>query len=330
MTGATPTDPELAALIDSILTANRDDHQRLWAELSVAGLTRLTGSLETGGSGAGWAEAAELLRAAAAHGVELPVAEHDLLAGWLCARAGLPVDDRRRSAAVLDEHGRARRVGWAAAAERLTLLHPAGDGWAVTDLATADVHLTPGHNRAGAPRDDLTVDPALLHGTPVDAATVEQVTLRGALARAISITGALGQILAEVLEHTRTRTQFGRELSGFQVIQHSVADLAAENALARAAVDAAVAGMDRGLDRQTAFRIAVARSVTGHAASIAVRTGHQLLGAMGTTREHRLHLFTRPILAWRNEFGSVAQWDRAVAQAARAAGSDGLWPLITG
>jgi acyl-CoA dehydrogenase len=74
----------------------------------------------------------------------------------------------------------------------------------------------------------------------------------------------------------------------------------------------------------------VARSCAGHAASVVVRNGHQVHGATGTTREHRLHEFTRPALAWQSEFGSVQFWDEQVTGAALRAGAVGLWSLITG
>ena len=77
------------------------------------------------------------------------------------------------------------------------------------------------------------------------------------------------------------------------------------------------------------FLVAVARSCAGHAASIVVRNAHQVHGAIGTTREHRLHEFTRPALAWRSEFGSVQYWDDQVTSAALEAGAIGLWSLIT-
>lgn len=53
-------------------------------------------------------------------------------------------------------------------------------------------------------------------------------------------------------------------------------------------------------------------------------------GAIGTTREHRLHEFTKPALAWRSEFGSVQHWDDTLTDFATVAGAGGLWPLITG
>ena len=62
--------------------------------------------------------------------------------------------------------------------------------------------------------------------------------------------------------------------------------------------------------------MAVARSCAGHAASVVVRNAHQVHGAIGTTREHRLHEFTRAALAWRSEFGSVQYWDDQVTDAA--------------
>ncbi len=75
--------------------------------------------------------------------------------------------------------------------------------------------------------------------------------------------------------------------------------------------------------------IAVARSCAGHAASVVVRNAHQVHGAIGTTREHRLHEFTQPALAWRSEFGSVHYWDDTLTTAALEAGCENIWGLIT-
>ena len=51
----------------------------LWSQLTALGLDRLTGREDHGGSGAGWFEAAELIRAAVSNGVQIPLSEHDLL-----------------------------------------------------------------------------------------------------------------------------------------------------------------------------------------------------------------------------------------------------------
>ena len=59
-----------------------------------------------------------------------------------------------------------------------------------------------------------------------------------------------------------------------------------------------------------------------------VRNAHQVLGAIGTTREHRLHEYTRAALSWRAEFGSVRYWDEQVTDMAVRAGEGGLWSLI--
>ena len=60
-----------------------------------------------------------------------------------------------------------------------------------------------------------------------------------------------------------------------------------------------------------------------------VRNAHQVHGAIGTTREHRLHEFTRAALAWRSEFGSVRYWDDRVTDMALQAGAGRLWELIS-
>ncbi|RNI20668.1 acyl-CoA dehydrogenase family protein [Flexivirga caeni] len=303
----------------------------LWEELTGLGLARLTGSEDSGGSGAGWLEAAELLSAAAASGVRAPLAEHDLLACSLLEAAGLPVDDRLRTLAEVDVDGLALAVAWARCAQRLVLVWPAGGGWLVADVdPSGTTEIVPGTNVIGEPRDGVSVDLGAVQGTPIEGSLVEQHRRKGAVARAVQVCAALDRALALSCEHATTRHQFGRPLSRFQAVQHLIADMAAECALARAATEAALAAAMRTdwAGDEVLFRIAVARSCAGHAATTVVRNAHQVHGAIGTAIEHDLHRFTRAALAWRAEFGSVDQWDRRLAAIVRDAGSDGLWSLI--
>ncbi len=330
-------DAELVEMMSAVFAAHREQHPtgevttELWGRLVELGLVRLTGSEESGGSGAGWAEAGELLRAAAWHGVRIPLAEHDLLACWLLETAGLGVDDARRTACLLDDDGVARGVPWAAGSERVVLLWRDGTGYLVADVDTASLSITAGRNNAGEPRDVVRADLASLTGNPVPDNVVEQFRRRAALVRAVQVCAALDRILALSVAHTGERTQFGRPLAKFQAVQNLVADIAAESALARAATDGALAEALRS-DWSSAhldFFVAVARSCVGHATSVVVRNAHQVHGAIGTTLEHRLHEFTMPALSWRSEYGSVAHWDQVLTEYAIAAGSDGLWDLVT-
>ena len=331
-------DPELVELMSAVFSAHRENHgpgaglAELWAQLTELGLVRLTGSEESGGSGAGWAEAAELLRAAAFHGVSVPLAEHDLLACWLLAEADLPVDAVRRTVAVLDATGTARAVPWASAAGRVVVLWQDDAGWRVADVDAAALTIEPGRNGADEPRDGVVADVAALEGVRLAPETVTRWRSRAALVRAIQVCGALDRILQMSVAHAGERIQFGRPLAKFQAVQNLVADIAAEAALARAATDGALAEAlrtDWSAD-SVDFLVAVARSCVGHAASVCVRNAHQVHGAIGTTREHRLQEFTRPALAWRSEYGSVHCWDDKLTDYATRSGLGGLWGLVTG
>jgi acyl-CoA dehydrogenase len=139
------------------------------------------------------------------------------------------------------------------------------------------------------------------------------------------------RVLEVVLAHVRDRVQFGRPIGRFQAVQHLVADIAAETALARAATDAAVAraAASDWQDRGMLFAVGVAKSCVGHGASVVVRNAHQVLGAIGTTLEHELHTLTKPILARRSEYGSVHEWDETLTVLATSAGHERLWTLVT-
>lgn len=329
---------DFAQMLSEVFTAG-DDHRigdvvefdhALWSTLRELGLDRLTGSESAGGSGAGWTEAALLLGAAGRSAAAVPVAENDLLAGWLLELAGLGEGSAVRTAALLDENGCARHVPWARFADTIVVLWPAADAsWRVAEVAREELDPTEDVNLASEPRDHIQVDTSALGGTEVPGTLAEEFRYRGALARVLASVGAMDRILELVVEHTTARVQFGRPLAKFQAVQALVADLAAESALAHAAADAAVVSVDtHGFGSAgTRFAIAVAASCSGHATAVIVRNAHQALGAIGFTMEHELHRHANRILSWRSEFGTVASCDAEVLSTAVASGD--LWPLVT-
>jgi acyl-CoA dehydrogenase len=304
----------------------------LWRHLDELGLARLTGPEQHGGSGASWYEAAELLAAAVSHGIRIPLAEHDLLACWLLETSAMPADDAVRTICVLDKQGTATEVPWATSADRVVVVWRAEGGHQVADVAAEQLTITPGRNLIGEPRDTVAADPTTLQGVPITAALLTRLRLKAALVRSIQVVAALDRILHLCIDHATARVQFGRPLSKFQAVQNLISDIAAEAALARAATEAALhaAVTSEWSAPDLEFLVAVARSCTGHATSVVVRNAHQVHGAIGTTREHRLQEFTRAALAWRSEFGSVRYWDERVTDAALYASAGGLWGLITG
>ncbi|MGW0177678.1 acyl-CoA dehydrogenase family protein [Rhodococcus sp. NPDC003322] len=330
---------DLTRMLEQVLDRASDTPEfdtTLWATLTDLGVTRLTGP-ESGG---GWPEAAVLLAAAGATAAPVPLAENDLLAGWLADTADLgdtaavPPGGTVavRTVAALDSDGTAQHVPWGRIADALVLIWPSGDGHRVAQVPRSDVTVAPGTNLAGEPRDRVSVDLTGVGGIPVPSTVARELYLRGALSRALAMTGAAGRVLDIVVGHTTTRTQFGRPVAAFQAVQHLVADIATADALARAATEAAVTSViDHGFDSTaTEFAIAAARSCAGHGASTIVRNAHQAMGAIGFTAEHPLHRYTNRLLSWRGEFGSVRSWDDALTATAAAAGGAGLWPLISG
>ena len=149
-----------------------------------------------------------------------------------------------------------------------------------------------------------------------------------ALARAKQMSGALEAVLTMTITQVQERSQFGRPLAKFQAIQHSLAILAGEVAAARAAADHAVMRLD-GAEGDVLLAIGIARARVGEAASRASAIAHQLHGAIGFTREHRLHRYTTALWAWRDQFGTQAWWTRQVGRAVIANGRDGFWPMVT-
>jgi acyl-CoA dehydrogenase len=277
-----------------------------------------------------------VIRAAARVAAPGPLAETGLLAGWLLAEAGHTVPDGMLGATAGDGIS----------------LRPDGDGWlldgvvqrvphgrdltALAVLAGGQVALVPGTaltvaaegaNIAGEPRDDLRLAAVRLPAAAVRPApahvTADALALRGAVARAVALSGALERVLELTVTYAGEREQFGRPIGKFQAIQQDIAILAGEVAAARAAADAAVERPD------DLLRVATAKLRAGDAATRAAEIAHQVHGAIGYTEEHRLHRFTLRLWAWRDEHGSEELWAARLGRCVAAAGADGLWHLLT-
>jgi acyl-CoA dehydrogenase len=302
----------------------------LWRNLEQAGLTRLTSSQE-----AGPAEAAVVLSGLARHAGAVPVAETDLLAAWLAGEAGVSVPaDGPLTVAVADAvivdgriQGTAHDVPWPHASAVLLAARTA-EALHVTVVDDPDV--TDGHNLAGEPRGSLSFDVPVENATQLDLSVGDELVRRGAWARCGQIVGAMDAAADLTVAHTRERKQFGRPLSAFQAVQHSLAAMAGEIERARAATMLAIAAAsDYGFGSvQAEYAVTVAKVAVGRAVEPVTTIAHQLHGAIGVTREHQLWLATMRARSWVDDYGSTGRYARRLGRMTLAAADP--WDVVVG
>lgn len=300
----------------------------LWRNLEQTGLSRLTS-----GEDAGPAEAAVVLTGLARHAAAVPIAETDLLAAWLAGKAGVAVPDNGPLTVVLADAelrdgtltGTAHDVLWANSAA-VVLAAKTADAVHVAVLTDATAELS--HNLAAEPRGSFAFDVSERDTGVLDLEVVHEFSRRGAWARCVQIIGALDAARDLTVAHTSERVQFGRPLSKFQAVQHSLAEMAGEIERARAATELAVtAASDYGFDSAaTDYAVTVAKVATGRAVGSVTTIAHQLHGAIGVTVEHRLWLFTMRARSWVDEFGSTTHHARRLGRIALTA--DDPWQIV--
>lgn len=317
----------------------------LWQAVAETGVPLAALPEAAGGADAEWSDLYAVLRVAGRHAAPIPLAE-TMLAGWVGASAGLELSDGPMAVGpvhatdrlVVERDGNgwrlsgmAGRVPYASHAVRTMLIADGPEGEMAVGLdRVGEAEVKPGKNIAGEPRDSLAFGNVRL---PADAVRpvgsgVSRAGLyrRGALARAVMMSGALERAMDLAVGYAQERVQFGRPISRFQAVQQNLAVLAGQTA---AAVAAANLGIEALGNKQEAFLIAVAKTRVGEAATLACEIAHQVHGAIGYTREYALQLSTRRLWSWREEFGSDPEWAARVGEAACAGGADALWPMLT-
>ena len=317
--------------------------QGCWDEIVEMGLPRALLAEDDGGTGLATADGLGLVERAGYYALPLPLAE-TLVGNHLRASAGFGVDD---APVALVSHqnmhdlrlvssgdgwrlsGILSRVAWARFTPTLMLdvADERGDTQRVA-LAGTGLDWRCDNSLAGEPRDSVTLDDLELDAAQVAPLGSGALSVNhwGALIRALQMAGAARRALELAVEHANDRKQFGRPIARFQAVQQQLAAMAGHIAVAGAAAQAGARALG---SERAPMMIAIAKARVGEAASQSAAIAHQVTAAMGFTREHSLHNYSRRLWAWRDEFGAEPYWQAEIGRAALAAGGDGLWPFIS-
>jgi alkylation response protein AidB-like acyl-CoA dehydrogenase len=149
----------------------------------------------------------------------------------------------------------------------------------------------------------------------VDPQRAHHVALTG---MAITTVGACQRILDLVLDHVRSRQQFGVPIGSFQAVQHKAADMhvAVQRARALAYFAALTIASD---DPRRRLAAAMAKASAGECQSLVFRHGLQLFGAMGFTWENDLQFALKRAKAGELMLGGTDEHRALIAEEYRAA-----------
>ena len=217
-----------------------------------------------------------------------------------------------------------------AASGFLDLLRDAESGGAGLSLAEFFPLVFETGRRAQAPRVVETMVARLVDAGSMDVADLEAALAAGglavaqakALAAAVAaalMAGAVDRLQEMTIDYASTRKQFGREIAKFQAIQHQIAVMAEEVMAARMAAQLAFEGPPLEMSPR---RAAMAKLRCGQAAQSVGAIAHAVHGAIGVSREHGLHHYTRALQQRRLAHGGESYWARELGRWALGASDD--------
>lgn len=126
----------------------------------------------------------------------------------------------------------------------------------------------------------------------------------GAAAVCSEAVGAMRRVLADTVEYTKHRQQFGQPIGSFQVLAHRMVDMYMELQQAVSAVYLAVLNLDEEPDVR-ARAVSAAKATVGRAARFIGQNAVQLHGGMGMTEELAIGHYFKRLTALQYEFGST-------------------------
>lgn len=131
---------------------------------------------------------------------------------------------------------------------------------------------------------------ALLGGKALGWAALQQVTDLGAMIEASYGVGVMARDCEMTIGYVKDRVQFGRPIGSFQAVHHQVADQVTDVDCGRLLVWFAAWSLDSNAPNAP-LEIARAKAWNSDALRRVIRTGNQLHGGIGFSREYDIHFY---------------------------------------
>lgn len=299
----------------------------LFSALADNGILAMLATEDAGGIGASLSETMTILRAAGDAAAPGPLLE-TILANALLGKAGRPLANGPVTLALLpeglaqDEAPLVLQLPWAGLVETILLVAPAENGAIVVETSSSKWQIAVGEDAAGEPNDIISEPTDLMANHFTIDLSFDEILRRTSILRAGQMLGAMEWSYRRSVEYAMERQQFGREIGKFQVVQQMLADLADHVLAATVLLEAAA-------ESNSLMMAGAARSRLADATDCAITVSHQVHGAMGFSVEYALNHRTRRMMAWRDTYGSVPYWRRAVGNVLAISDRETLWHTLT-
>ncbi|MGE4322144.1 MAG: acyl-CoA dehydrogenase family protein [Sphingobium sp.] len=177
-------------------------------------------------------------------------------------------------------------------------------------ITRTDCRMIGGMGAAEIALDAVHVPAAARLDTGGDAnALVAQVQDEGVAALCAEAVGILERLVADTVDYTKQRRQFGKAIAEFQVLQHMMVDMHVAAQEAKAITLTATLSLDAPAEERAAM-VSAAKVRIGRACRSVSQVAVQLHGGMGMTDELAIgHLFRRALMI-ETQFGSTEEHRR--------------------
>lgn len=143
---------------------------------------------------------------------------------------------------------------------------------------------------------------------------VEAVLDRACVALAAEAVGAMAATVEQTTEYLKTRIQFGKPLSSFQVLQHRAVEMLSETQFARALCYRSAGLMDTASGAERARAASAIKAEIGRAGKAVGEEAVQLHGGMGMTEEMAVGHYFKRLRLIDVTFGNAAHHLRRFAE----------------
>ena len=148
---------------------------------------------------------------------------------------------------------------------------------------------------------------------PDNGTALDRVLHEATTALALETVGTCQSIFDLALAHAREREQFGVPIGSFQAIKHKFADLLVTLERARATAYFAALTIAEDDDRR-ALATSMAKAAAGDCQRLVAQEGIQVLGGIGYTWEHDMHLYVKRAKAGDALLGTAGRHRLRVAE----------------